>query len=126
MPKIGPKHLGSLAYLYTILMADSNDPFADFITKVQDHHKAIEEEFEVAQDADDPTKVKEIFRKKLATSLLKLLDDLLFIAHLSKSDPARLNAIKYAFQLYFDGTIGEDDPFSKLLNELTENEAKTT
>jgi len=100
-----------------------NDEFADFMTKVEGYHKAIEEEYAIIS-SDDIEGVRTLIDKKLAAALPGFVDQLILIAQMGDSDNAKLSAIKFAFNWYFKESNSKDDPFAKMLAELTANAAK--
>jgi hypothetical protein len=98
------------------------DEFGSFINNLGDFEKALQEEYELAIGAEDTISVRKIIETKIAKALPGLVDDLLLIARLGDNDNAKLKAIKFAFDWYFQNNTEAQDPFTALLNQLTEND----
>jgi hypothetical protein len=88
--------------------------------KIQSFHEAIQSEFDLADKADDPEKVKHAIRKKFMTAMLSLADDVIDIAHTSSSDAARMSAIKFATDFTFgaEKTPGGVGSLEEMLSQL--------
>jgi hypothetical protein len=95
--------------------------FESFLTKVEGYHKAIEQEYEVSLAEGDPTEVRKVIDKKIAAALPGFVDQLVLIATMGDTDNAKLNAIKFAFNWYFNDSTSTEDPFTKMLTDLTSN-----
>jgi len=100
------------------------DEFESFIGNLQGYEKSLQEEYEIAKNAQDTESVRKVIEKKIAQALPGFVDDLILIARTGDTDSSRLKAIQFAFQWYFKESAGEEDPFSKLLGELTKNDSK--
>src|ERR1051325_5766667 len=100
---------------------DKEDPntLDHFLSKVEGYQKAIEEEYAVLSSSDSAEDVRKLIDKKIASALPGFVDQLILIAQAGDSDNARLSAIKFAFNWYFKESSGTDDPFTKMLNDLT-------
>jgi hypothetical protein len=98
--------------------------FDSFISKVQGYHKAFKEEYEVIS-SENPDDIRKLIDQKMAAALPGFVDQLILIAQMGDTDNAKLSAIKFAFNWYFKESVGGEDPFTKMLNELTKNDVKT-
>ncbi|HEY1249183.1 MAG TPA: hypothetical protein VGE97_09360 [Nitrososphaera sp.] len=99
---------------------EKKDEFESFINKVGGYEEAIRQEHEVIESDNTPDTVRKLIETKIARALPGFVDDLILIARTGDSDTARLKAISFAFNWYFKESTSADDPFSKLLTELTE------
>ena len=95
------------------------DEFESFIGKVGGYEDALKEEFEIASSADDVETIRHLVETKIARALPGFIDDLILIARAGDTDSSRLKAIQFAFNWYFKESTSGDDPFSRLLTELT-------
>jgi hypothetical protein len=95
------------------------DEFESFVGKVSGWEEAIKQEHEVASSDGDIETIRKLIEKKIAVALPGFVDDLILIARTGDTDSSRLKAIQFAFNWYFKESTSADDPFSKLLNELT-------
>jgi hypothetical protein len=98
------------------------DEFESFVGKVGGYEQAMKEEFEVATSEDNAETIRKIIERKMAMALPGFVDDLILIARTGDTDSSRLKAIQFAFNWYFKESTSADDPFSKLLNDLTKND----
>ena len=99
-----------------------NDDFESFLNKVDGYEEALKQEYEVASTADEEDQlntVRKLIEKKIAVALPGFVDDLILIARAGDTDSSRLKAISFAFNWYFKESTSADDPFSRLLTELT-------
>jgi hypothetical protein len=103
---------------------EKKDEFGSFINNLGEYEKSLQEEYEVAVESDSPENVHKLIEKKIAKALPGFVDDLILIAQMGDTDSSRLKAIQFAFNWYFNNSTEAGDPFSKLLNELTNNDPK--
>jgi hypothetical protein len=95
------------------------DEFESFIGKVGGYEDALRQEHEVIESDGDIDTIRALIEKKIAVALPGFVDDLILIARAGDTDSSRLKAISFAFNWYFKESNSADDPFSKLLSELT-------
>lgn len=100
------------------------DEYSSFINNLGKYEKSLQEEYEVATNSEDPATVRKLIDQKIAAALPGFVDDLILIARTGDTDSSRLKAIQFAFNWYFKESSNTTDPFSKLLNELTNNDNK--
>lgn len=100
------------------------DEYSSFINNLGKYEKSLQEEYEVATNSEDPLTVRKLIDQKIAAALPGFVDDLILIARTGDTDSSRLKAIQFAFNWYFSSDQGHSDPFTKLLNELTDNDNK--
>ena len=106
-------------------MASENE-FDSFLSKVEGYHKAFEEEYRILTETDnDPSEVRKLIDKKIAAALPGFVDQLILIAQMGDTDNAKLSAIKFAFNWYFKESTSTEDPFTKMLSDLTTQETNT-
>jgi hypothetical protein len=101
------------------------DDMNDFLSNVTGYHKAIEEEFEIAVNSEDPLQVRKLMEKKLATAIPGFVAELIKLAHFAENDNTRISAIKYGMQLYFKDSVADADPLTAMLDSLTDNSKKS-
>jgi hypothetical protein len=97
----------------------TEDEYGSFINNLGKYKEALEQEYEAATQADDVDAIRKQLEKKLAQALPGFVDDLIMIARMGDTDSSRLKAIQFAFNWYFSNDSVTADPFSKLLEELT-------
>ena len=95
------------------------DDFESFIGKVGGYEDALRQEHEVIEADGDIDTIRKLIEKKIACALPGFVDDLILIARTGDTDSSRLKAISFAFNWYFKESTSADDPFSRLLTELT-------
>lgn len=101
------------------------DEYESFVNKVSGYEDALRQEHEVASSAGDVEVIRKLIDDKIAKALPGFVDDLIMIARTGDNDNVKLKAIQWAFDWYFKQNPDAADPFTKLLNELTNTPSGT-
>jgi hypothetical protein len=101
------------------------DEYQSFISNLGKYEESLQQEYEIATNAEDTTQVRKLIEQKIAQALPGFVDDLILIAKIGDTDSARLKAIQFAFNWYFANNTSAADPFSVLLGELTKNDKRS-